>query len=558
MQNWLASSEPALFFGVTPPAKDRPASADEPFGKIVFAQRLEEGDRVRVARSNDGTSSVMEDGEVVGMRHEADTPVYAVRLLETQALEDFRLAQLRRTAEIGTQSHCFECRLRWKPRLAGRMWELPARGVCRSGDVLIMDEPIRFECPEEPPDGGSFAVAAKIACRALEISFTHLMVAPWSAAKAHWMADGGLVAPHHQPLMSQEYTDHAPRHGTKRVETSHPLPEQFARLLRTPRLPQRLIQSEDGTVTQTCQCSPGDFDAARSTHRIEAEYRRTDTFTFTILRCANERAAGIRFGVCSDDGSEAWMLRVSDARLCGASGQPFPGMRSLFEDLPRFLPPDMMGFSISIKVDMTPHGTSTLSFRVAEIGSFFSATRDLPSTVRPCVHLTHKGDAVRLQDHACMRLRDPASLGRPATPPPVNGSPVSHFMTGVAAYNRGRPPSPQRAFLRSQRTLRPGSPTPTPSTPPATPRARTPRTRRAPAPELLGVVSPAGTDATSPTSPTSPASPANYDPRCAKCRQNTRAIGKPWCVKCAPIARDDATPVHESWSLTGGNAASIA
>ena len=31
--------------------------------------------------------------------------------------------------------------MKWKRRLAGRMWELPARGVMRSGDVLILDEP---------------------------------------------------------------------------------------------------------------------------------------------------------------------------------------------------------------------------------------------------------------------------------------------------------------------------------------------------------------------------------------------------------------------------------
>ena len=60
------------------------------------------------------------------------------------------------------------------------------------------------------------------------------------------------------------------------------------------------------------------------------------------------------------------MLRVSDARLCGASGESVPGMRTLNADLKRFLPPTLMGHTVSVKVDMVPHGSSTLSFCVAE------------------------------------------------------------------------------------------------------------------------------------------------------------------------------------------------
>ena len=394
-------------------------------------------------------------------------------------------------------------------------------------------------------------ITASIQCRELEVSFTQLQLAPWSAAPAQWLPDGGLTSPHHAPRISDEYKAFKPHYGAQRKETSRELPQQFRRLTHTPRLPYRLTQSQDGTITQTCQCTHGEFDVARSVHKLEADSRRIDTFTFTILRCANEKAAGIRVGVCSEDGRRAWMLRISDSRLCDALGNPIRDTGPLYPDLPRFLPADVMGHSVTVKVDMTPRGTSTLYFKVASVGNYFYATRELPQTVRPCVHLTHKGDAVRLHEHKCLRLRDaPLLLGRAATPPPSRVK--ARYMSGCAPSQRGGPPrqSPQ-PFQRSLRTWRPESPS---ATPRGTPRSRTPQTRRAPAPEVLS----------GPHSPNSPATPSTMeglpdsDHRCAKCRQNRRAPGKVWCVKCAPRDRLDLeTGVHKDWSTTGGDASAF-
>jgi len=473
-----------------------------------------------------------------------ESTLYQVRRDEDQDAVTYHPQELRRaTLPSPGERFVFDAKIRWQPRLAGRSWELPSRGVCRSGGLVYFDEPIRFVCPEEAPtDSSFFVVQAHIdaVVTELEISFTHLVLMPWSSAKCHWCADGGLVSPHHEPFIRHEYQEFSPRHGNRRREESQRLPEPFLTLTRTPRLGKRLVQSEDGTITQTCQCAPGRFDAARSVHRIDDEYRRQDLFTFTIIRCCNDKAAGLRVGVCNDDGSEAWMLRISDARLCGISGQPVNGTKSLNGDLHRFLPPSLMGWTVECKVEMTPHGASTLSFRVAEVGSFFFATRQLPSAVRPCVHLTHKGDAVRLHDHSTLRLREP---GEATTGGANKDRVVSRYMSGVAAYNRGRSSSPQ-TYTRSLRTLRPGSPAP--STPraasprAASPRSHTPRTHRV-----------------SSVSPNAQGGDVDFDPRCAHCRQNTRYPGKPWCVKCAPgVSRDfeDREKVHEQWSTTGGDA----
>lgn len=558
MQNWLAAEEPALFFGVLPPARDRLATAHEPFGRIVFTAVLSPGERVRVLHGTNATPprsprstpppfTNSSEGCVVGVEPSSspDEPtLYRVRLdgVGDDEIITYHPQELRRaTLPSGGPRFEFDSKFRWNARLAGRAWALPSRGVCRSGDVVLFDEPIHFTCPEEEPsDSSFFVVRASIdaVIVALEISFTHVLPMPWDTAKCHWLADGGLVSPHHEPLIREEYKQFTPSHGHGRREESRHLPELFARLTRTPSLPKRLVQSEDGTVTQTCQCAPGDFDAVRSVHRIEAEYRRQDFFVFTIIRCCNERAAGLRVGVCNEDGSQAWMLRVSDARLCGANGLPVSGSKSLNDDLHRFLPPDLMGRTIECKVDMTPHGTSTLSFRVADVGSHFSATRQLPAVVRPCVHLTHKGDAVRLHDHSTLRLRNPtAKLGEATTRSMGKDCADSRYMSGVAAYNRGRAPSPQ-PYTRSLRNLRPSSPAP--STPrAASPRSRTPQTRRV-------------------SSVWQEQDGNSFDPRCAHCRQNNRTAGKPWCVRCSPVHRDFEARerTHEQWSTTGGDAES--
>jgi hypothetical protein len=607
MQNWLAIEEPNLFFGVLSPSQS--TVVQQPFGKIVFTQRLRIGDRVQLLRHGCVT-----DGEVVGCseldpaepsfqvlfkepeshlqhhetddhvrrrlalgeatsaEHDAATFIQAkVRGLDVRrrvmlrgeraqkekqgtltlaksasVVRTFLPRHLRHVpppaGERDKRAFVFECHLTWSERNAGKTFELPKRGICRSGDVLLLETPIRFTCPEEAPATGVFVVTASMACRALEVSFANMLPsrATWSEAKTHWLADGGLVSTHHKAAISDAYTAFKPKYGTDRRHKDRKLPHAFARLTSTPRQSTRLVQSEDGTITQTCQCASDRFDAARSVHTIEAEYRRTDTFTYTIVQCAHEHAAGLRVGVCSDDGQEAWMLRLSDARLCGASGLPAPKAPSCHEDLRRFLPPNLIGHSINVRVDMMPHGTSSLSFRVADIGGYFLAARDLPYLVRPCVHLTHQGDAVRLHSHDCARMRDPsANMGEATTRDRSEDWAAARYMKGVAAYNRGRAPSPRRDYIRSLRTLRPSSPA-------QTPRIRTPLTRRAPSPALLSV---RASDADRAQVVALTATHAvTCDSRCARCRKHIRTPGKPWCAKCNPRALPDPGSLgHQDW-----------
>ena len=454
MQNWLAELEPSLFFGV----EDGSVPEEEPLGKIVFTQLLENSDHA----------------------HEPG---------------------------VAKRAYPFQCELKWRPRLAGQTWELPKRGMLHSGGELVLAEPIRFTFPDEAPPAGTFVVTASIECQDLGVSFTHLMPTPWSAAKQHWMADGGLVSPHNGPVIKTDYIHYKPKQGQRRKEISRNLPEPYARLTNPSRIsgPKRLVQSEDGTITQTCQCAPGKFDTARSVHLIQLEPRRSDVFTFVIVRCAHDQATGLRMGVCSDDGSEAWMLRVSDARLCDASGKA-EKTRLSKEDLHHVLPAyvDMMGRSVTVAVDTDAQGTSTVSFCV-DVGRYFAATQELKGAVRPCVHLTHKGDAVRLQDHVTTRPKDTASRHTTTRPP---GS----YMRGVSASHRGHSPPPQSDFKRSLRAFRPSST--------STVREPTPPRQRAPPPIDV--------------SPVDVSSPVEYDPRCASCRKMPRSPGTPWCIQCGP------------------------
>ena len=243
MQNWLAGEEPDLFFGSPPATPARSAApGGEPFGKIVFAQRLEVGDLVHVLQA-DGVS-VHAPGEVVDVQvaDMNEMPLYHVRYVDpgegaspytpqAPTVHAFQAEQLQRAplaAGESQRSSLFECKMRWHRRHAGRTMELPARGVCRSGDVLLLDAPIRFTFPKEPPAPGespSFIVKIALVCQALEVSFTHLITSPWSSVTSHWVADGGLVSPAEgPPAIKNEYAEHKPPNGPQRETTVHKLP----------------------------------------------------------------------------------------------------------------------------------------------------------------------------------------------------------------------------------------------------------------------------------------------------------------------------------------------
>ena len=238
------------------------------------------------------------------------------------------------------------------------------------------------------------------------------------------------------------------------------------------------------------------------------------------------------------------------------------------------LPPTMMGHDVRIKLEMNPNGPCELSFSVANtVSGFFFASRDLPKVLRPCVHLTHKGDAVRLYHASTIRRTAdwvPRGLSHNVSQSSDGsqglGRAASRYMTGVAAYNRAHSPPPAPVFTRSLRCMRPSSAMETPRSR-STPRSsRTQRTRRAAAPEILSVRSPekqqmmlrltdesGAEDVSDPVvdgggeliSPQQLALTRPLDDACANCRKSSRFNDTPWCVKCNPRRVDEATVFYD-------------
>ena len=466
----------------------------------------------------------------------------------------------------GGEMRVLEACIRWTPRLAGKLCELPTRAVTAHGEVLKLEEPIRFWCPKEE-DWPVVIVQASLRCSVHELSFSHVNLAPWGAFTQHWMEEEGLVSPHHKPRISTDVREFKPHYGSGRKERGKQLPLIYARLIKDAQGSsngKRLYQSSNGSITQTCQCSNDSFDAARSVHMIGCDPPQTHNFTFEIIRCANERAAGLRVGVCSEDGKRAWMLRLSDARLCDASGAPVRGAKPLIDNWPSFLPPSLMNYRVIVTLEMGPKAVQRkVFFTIMDCGCpMFQGSIGLPSTVRPCVHLTHKGDAVRLCDHLSMPMRMPGV----ATVDSVDGdgggtgerlkSPkaLSRYMTWTPErYQRAQ--SPKHAFSQSLRTLRPQSPVGTLAMRPQSPAAMRPhsptgsmassarasspgrlRKQTPPSAEVLSVrtASGDGQGQDEPSMLTWDATVGRRSVTCAHCRQSGTDGKSPWCNRCAP------------------------
>lgn len=444
----------------------------------------------------------------------------------------------------------------WTPRIAGRLCEMPTRGVTSHGDVMTFEEPIRFWCPKDAL-WPAFVVQANLQCTAHEVSFSHVKLAPWSALERHWLVEdgGGLDGPHHEPLIKTRVLEFKPHYGANRKEHVKQLPIAYRRLVADAighSSGKRLIQSSDGTVTQTCQCSNGNFDAVRSVHSIRFEDQpKIDTFTITLVRCANERAAGLRVGVCSDDGKKAWMLRLSDCRLCDASGMPVQGAKPFMDDWNNVLPPSLMGYNVIVYVEMgNQPSRRKLYFCLQDCGGpKFEAFVGLPSVVRPCVHLTHKGDAVRIDGHTTLKIRTPGELAAgPTRAGGANPKPAARYLTWSPARYRRDPEEEKYSYTRSLRTLRPVSPTASPT---GSPRPGSPsgRRRRKPQPAVaVSVTTAAGPGLDTPSHEprllmwTPAGAPTGV--KCAHCREVATDGRSPWCQRCKPRLTDPFTRRH--------------
>jgi hypothetical protein len=95
------------------------------------------------------------------------------------------------------------------------------------------------------------------------------------------------------------------------------------------------------------QMSVGRFVDVSSTHVMDGSDHHQ--FAFEIVRCSSDTATGMRVGVCSADGTQQWLLRLCDARLCDASGRPVSS-DALLEK--RHLPSRYMGCRVEVRCNM--------------------------------------------------------------------------------------------------------------------------------------------------------------------------------------------------------------
>ena len=236
------------------------------------------------------------------------------------------------------------------------------------------------------------------------------------------------------------------------------------------------------------------------------------------------------------------MLRLSDCRLCDASGSPAPGERSLMDNWASLLPPSLMSYNVIVTVEMGDRPSRRkLYFCLQDCGGpKFEAHVGLPSVVHPCVHLTHKGDAVRLEGHTTIRVRSPGECS-PARPGGASPKPSARYLTwSPARYQRQQEQA--HTFTRSLRTLRPQSPSASPT---GSPRPGSPSGRRRRMPqsaEVFSVKTAAGKDAGGNVEHalmTWTAAGASTGVRCAHCHVVATDGKSPWCKKCTPRMHAD-------------------
>eukprot|EP00900_Chrysochromulina_parva_P026660 jgi/Chrpa1/8628/Chrysochromulina_OHIO_Genome00019587-RA len=124
-----------------------------------------------------------------------------------------------------------------------------------------------------------------------------MVPAPWVTSRRHWRLGTHWGVAEGQPALLKPSSPDAPR-------PPRPVAEQ----------------SPDGSVRLLTQAHAGGKHlSVVSPHLMLADEH---VFAFEIVTCARDRATGLRVGVCSEDGRQHWVLRLSDGRLCDASGAP--------------------------------------------------------------------------------------------------------------------------------------------------------------------------------------------------------------------------------------------
>lgn len=307
----------------------------------------------------------------------------------------------------------YEAAVRWHPRLAGRVWEVPLEHDAPGVTTPEHGTRIRFECPLVTRGAWVVCQATLVgrtaAALADEITLTRLLPAPWNVATKHWRItdDKNAALSGAASGISRGVPGGGGGHSGGVPGAAGGDGDGAGG--------GALEQRPDGTVRVATQTPAGKFVDVCATHLVEGRERHQ--FAFDITSCRTDRAYGIKVGVASGDGASQWVLRLSDARMCDASGRPVS--EPLLEK--DYLPSRCMGIRVEIRVNLA---LRTLHFHISaggqldggRISGFWEAPAvALPDAVRPCVHMYYQGDAVRLCGHA--RLPNAgAAPGRAASP----------------------------------------------------------------------------------------------------------------------------------------------
>jgi hypothetical protein len=154
---------------------------------------------------------------------------------------------------------------------------------------------IRFVCPVEPGPTSQVLLHSRLRVPpgVTEVSLMTLQPAPWAIYKEHWQG---------QPTVAQ---------------------------------------TAQGAVRLVEQTACTRFVDVISRHVIDGvDYH---VFCFQLNRCS-DTGTGLKVGVCTVDGQQQWMLRLSDGRMCDRNGTP--SGPCLIE--PRLLPSRLVGCKVSV------------------------------------------------------------------------------------------------------------------------------------------------------------------------------------------------------------------
>lgn len=285
--------------------------------QIVFTRRLRVGDMAVASNGLEGC--VVDVGpeinspyvvEVQGSVHaihesnpnEACANAHQVQTVNLFPHELALQACRRHSTHLGDhheEGQVFEAIIPWHPHLAGRLLHVPAKSSVEAKHLGISDSPIFFHCPDSK---SNIVLQVRFKCDQTSIVFPRLRPAPWHMAERHWRLgeQWGI-----REITGGDGSFKPSKKGSTTSVGDATIP--------------CAVQTKCGCVRLVEQCRGGFFASICSVHVMEDQEH---FFSFEIVHCVGNTATGMRVGISSVDGQQQWVLRMSDGRLCDATGCP--------------------------------------------------------------------------------------------------------------------------------------------------------------------------------------------------------------------------------------------